>query len=98
MEFKEDKEFNDYIEKYKKLSLKDKKLYAEKQIQEIIASLQKLNEIHQIYEKILFNREVVDIRKDDSNEDDFVETVFVYMYSIKELLASYIERMENRND
>ena len=46
--------------------------------------------------KILFNREILDIKKDNCDEDDLAEAVFVYIHSVQEALADYVESVSNR--
>ena len=94
MEFVEDSNFDNYVDKYKKLSLIDKKRLVEQEIEELIVVLNALNEKYGNSSKILFNREILDLKKEDATEADFVEAMFVYSYSIKELLASLIDRLE----
>ena len=94
MEFIDDSNFNNYVEKYKKLPLNEKKEIVSNQIKELIAVLDTLNQKHGKNSKMLFNREILDLNKQDSTEDDFVEAMFVYSYSIKELFASLIEELE----
>ena len=92
MEFIEDKDFNVYIEKYKKLSLEEKKKLVEKEFEELIVVLKKINENMGNNPKLLFNREILDLKKNNASEDDFVEAVFVYINSVKELLATIIRK------
>lgn len=94
MNFVEDSNFDNYVEKYKNLPLKEKKDLVEKQIEELLVVLNALNERYGNNPKILFNREILDLKKADSTEDDFVEAMFVYSYSIKELLASLVDGLE----
>lgn len=94
MNFVEDSNFDNYVEKYKNLPLKEKKDLVEKQIEELLVVLNALNERYGNNPKILFNREILDLKKEDSTEDDFVEAMFVYSYSIKELLASLVDGLE----
>ena len=39
-----------------------------------------------------YNREILDVNDDDYSEEDFSEAVIVYLYSIRELIAEYIEK------
>ena len=87
MKFVEDTSFNQYVESYKKLPLKMKKEVLEKDFRELLAILNQLDKNH---DEVLFNREILDLKKEDQTEDDFVEAIFVYLHSIKELLANYI--------
>ena len=90
MNFIENQSFNEYINSYKKLPLQEKKNLAEQQFEEIIAVLDQLNIKYLNKSEILFNRELLDLKKETSTESDFVEAMFVYAYSIKELVALLI--------
>ena len=87
MKFVENTNFNNYVELYKKLPLKTKKEILEKEFQELLTILEKIDKNHN---EVLYNKEILDIRKENQTEDDFVEAIFVYLYSIKELLGNYI--------
>ena len=87
MKFVENTNFNNYVESYKKLPLKTKKEILEKEFQELLTILEKIDKNHN---EVLYNKEILDIRKENQPEDDFVEAIFVYLYSIKELLGNYI--------
>ena len=91
MEFADDKTFDNYVEKYKNLPLKEKKEIVEAQIKELLVVMNTLNEKYGNNYKILFNREILDLKKEDASEEDFVEAMFVYSYSIKELFASLVD-------
>lgn len=94
MEFIKDNDFDNYIEKYKHLPLEEKKQLVEQQIEELLVVLQALNDKYGASSKILFNREILDLKKEDATEADFVEAMFVYSYSIKELLATLIKKID----
>lgn len=89
-------EYNKYIELYKKMSLKDKKEALEKEIKDTLVFLMKLHEENGWKAELLLNKEVLDIRDANSTEDDFVEAMFVYILSIQEMLASYIDLCEKK--
>lgn len=93
-----EEKLNNYINSYKKLSLVDKKKTLEKEIKVILALLEKLHENLGAKSNFLFNKEILDIKEGVSTEEDFVEAMFVYVLSIQESLASYIEINENRGD
>lgn len=89
-------EHNKYIELYKKMSLVDKKNALEKEIKDILILLMKLHEVKGLSAELLLNKEVLDIKDKNSTEDDFVEAIFVYILSIQELLASYVDFNEKK--
>lgn len=95
MEIIENEDFNDYIEQYKKLKLKDKQKIIINLLKEDIMVLHKLiteQEDEEDEVKMLYNREILDVNDDDYSEEDFSEAVIVYLYSIRELIADYIEK------
>lgn len=94
MNFINDEKFDAYIDSYIKLPLEEKKKLVEKQIEEIIIVLTELNIKKGNKNNVLFNREILDLKKENATESDFVEAMFVYFYSIKELLASVIDNVE----
>lgn len=96
MEFIENKEFNEYVDLYKKLNLQEKKDLVEKEISEVLAVLSALNEQYGENPKVLINREISDLRKSDVTEEDFVEAMFVYVNSIKGLIVSLVNGL-NKN-
>ena len=96
MNFVEDKEFNELVNNFLKLSTNDKKLIVDKEIKELIASFQQLNAKHNLSTNLLYNRELLDINKENSTEDDFIEAMYVYIHIIEELIAVYIDKMEER--
>lgn len=96
MAFVQNKEFDEYVDAYKKLNLQDKKKIVEQEIQELMITLEQLNLRHGLEGNILYNREILDLKSESATEADFVEGVFVYINSIKELLASYAMNIEDR--
>jgi hypothetical protein len=91
-----EEKLNNYVEAYKKLSLVDKKLAVEKEIKETLALLERLHENSGKNNDILFNKEILDVKDGVSTEDDFVEAMFVYILTIQESLASYVDLKEGK--
>lgn len=94
MKFVQDSNFNEYVEKYKNLPLKEKKELVEQEMEELLVVLNALNEKNGDTPDVLYNREILDLKKEDATEADFVEAMFVYSYSIKELIASLINGLD----
>lgn len=90
MEFVEDNDFNELILNFKKLSIIEKKQLTISEIKIIIAVLNALNLQNNHNSKTLFNCEVVDVNEMNYAEEDFIEAIYVYIYSIKELLADLV--------
>ena len=63
-------------------------------MEELLVVLNALNEKFGDTPEVLFNREILDLKKEEATEADFVEAMFVYSYSIKELIASLVNGLE----
>lgn len=90
MEFVEDNDFNELISNFKKLSIIEKKQLTISEIKSLVAVLNALNLHSNNNSKTLFNREIVDLNGLNYEEEDFVEAIYVYIYSIKESLADLV--------
>ncbi len=85
--------FNEYIEAYKKLPLQKKKQMANEEVKKLLAFIEKANNDLNLNDTILFNREILDLNSDNVSDDDFVEAMFVYIYSIREALSIYFNKV-----
>lgn len=59
-------------------------------MKELIAVFQNLCNLYGVQHDLLLNREIVDINKDNYTEDDFVEAIYVYIQSFKEILSDFL--------
>lgn len=89
----EDKDFNEYIEVFKKLPLKKKQDLTIKEIIELFTFINKLQSDLNLNNGVLYNKEIDDLNDKSATEDDFVEAIYVYICSLKEYLADYIEKI-----
>ncbi|MBQ7104441.1 MAG: hypothetical protein IJN90_01145 [Bacilli bacterium] len=89
---KEQEEFNNYVEKFKKLTLKKKKEITIKEMKKVVGFISLLKEKFNIPEEILYNREILDTNTKKISEEDFVEAAFVYTYIIREAFAEYVDK------
>lgn len=92
MEFINNKSFDVYIESYKRLPINDKKELVVEEIYKLFSLFEFLNKKPGQEYKVLFNREIIDLKKEDATEDDFVEAMFVYIHIIQEMLSDYIDK------
>lgn len=82
-------DLNEYIEYFKKLSLKEKQSIIVDELKMLSAMTNKMcNEIDAKNE-VLLSKEVVDINDGDYTEDDFSEAVITYICSIKNSLSDF---------
>lgn len=97
MEIKQDKDFDNLMEAYKKLKLIDKQKIVENELKEILATFEKLFSEKQQQAYMIYNREILDTSKEHT-EDDFSESIYVYINAIKECLANYILLEKEKRD
>ena len=93
---KENENFNQYVESFTKLPLEKKKEIVNKQMKKVLAFIEKLKQDINVNSEILFNKELLDLNKEDATEDDFVEAMFVYAYSIQESLSVYSKAISKK--
>lgn len=91
MNFVKNEDFDEYVSKYTLLNKNDKRDIIIKILKENLMFLEKIASDNNLKSNLLYNREILDINKDNYTEDDFLEAVFVYIYSFRELFANYIE-------
>ena len=84
--------FNELIERFKELPLSRKKELTIEEVKKIIGLLVTLKKQVGLAENIMLNKEILDVGSNDINEEDFVEAMYVYMHTIEEALAEYLER------
>lgn len=95
----EEKEFNEYVEKFKKMSTAKKKEVTIKEMKRLVAFVTLLKEKCGAPKEILYNREILDTNGEHISEDDFVEAIFVYSNIIKEAFSEYVSyTLNNKED
>lgn len=92
MNFYVSKEFNECIENYKKLNLKEKVQIAETEMKELMVALVEINIQKGYTPKVLYNKEIREL----DTFDNFVEATYVYINSLKELLGDYVNINERK--
>ena len=85
--------FNAYVEAYKKLPLDKKKKIVNDEVKKLLGFIEKAKSDLGISDEILFNREILDLKRDYVSDEDFVEAMFVYVHSIQESLGTYFNNI-----
>lgn len=83
--------FNEYVLEFKKLNTLEKRDEVLKSIKELIAIFEKLAEVDNISLEYLKNKEILDIKSSDT-EDDFLEAEIVYIENAKNLIGQYLDK------
>lgn len=82
-------DFNEYMESFKKLTLKEKQDIIIEQLKLISSLVGKMCESEDIKSEFLFNKEIIDLNKEEYTEDDFAEALIVYINIIQNTLCDY---------
>lgn len=82
-------DFNKYMEEFKKKSLEEKQDITISQLKMIVGLVKAMCESNNIESDMLLNRELIDINDKDYSQDDFVESIIVYINSIQNMLCDY---------
>lgn len=87
-----EKVFREYIDEFKKLSLKERKKLTIDKIKDILVVIDEFIELEDLNNELLLT---ADVNKIDS-DDEFVNAIYVYMNTIQESLAIYLENSINK--
>jgi hypothetical protein len=81
--------FNDYMEFFKSLPLKEKQNIIIEQLKMLSTFTDLMCKEYRIPSDLIMNKEVLDVNKEDYTEDDFAEAIIVYINSIQNSLSDY---------
>ena len=85
----EEENFDEFMEEFKTLTLKEKQSIVLDQLQTLSAFSNGLCKEINVDNEVIINRELVDVKQDNYTEDDFAEAVAVYVNSIQESICDY---------
>lgn len=89
----QEKVFNDYIDKYKELTLFEKREEIINKFKELIAVSQKVSIDLGDNSELLLNRELLDLNKEEVNEEDYLEAIFVYLNTLEDLIGKSFNKL-----
>lgn len=82
--------FKEYIEEFKKLEIKDKRMEIIESVKEITALVDSLAQSENKSLEFLKSKEITELNEGDESEDDFLEALLVYVENTKNLLGQYL--------
>lgn len=86
------KSFEEYMEEFKQLDIKNKRNEIINSIKELIAVFDKIAMDDNIELHYLKNKEINDLKNKVVSEDDFLEAELVYLEVAKNLIGEYLLR------
>lgn len=85
-------EFNNYIEEFKKLDVRDKRDEFIRILKEFIVVLETIAKNEGVETTFLKNREILDLQNEFVSEDDFIEASLVYLENAKNIIGEFLEK------
>lgn len=91
-------EFDKYMERFKTKSLKEKQSIALNQAKMLVGLVKQMCESKGIKSDIFLNRELIDTNLDNYTDDDYIESLIVYINSIQNMLCDYNIQLSTREN
>lgn len=86
---KVEKDFENYMEHFKTLPLKEKQMIIYKQLKLLSSFTNFICEKSGIKNDIIVNSELIDLEKENYSEDDFAEAIIVLVNSIQNSICDF---------
>ena len=91
-------DFNEYMDFFKNLSLKEKQEIILDQLKMIASFSNQMCTEYEIPNELIMNRELLDMNSEDYTQDDFAEAVIVYVNSIQNSLSDFSIGISDKYD
>ena len=89
------KEFDNYIEAYTKLSIDYKKKEIIEKLRNMISNYEYVSRSFGREHELLINRELIDLKKIPLTENDFLEGIFVYIHTLDDEISDLLDYLIN---
>lgn len=86
-------EFDILVNSFITLSTKDKVKEIINTLKEDIAIFDGINKINNFNEEIIYNREIIDVNKDNPTIDDYYEAIFVYLKMLEDISGKVLNHL-----
>lgn len=83
--------FKEYVDEFKKLEIKDKRMEIIESVKEITALVDSLAQRENKSLEFLKSKEITELNKGEESEADFLEALLVYVENAKNLLGQYLD-------
>lgn len=83
------KNFDEYMEYYKKQPLSEKRDIVYSQLKVLASLTNKMCEELNVDNELLLNKELLDLKRENVSEDDFLEAIIVLINSIQNSLCDF---------
>ena len=84
-------DFDELISDFVSLNSKEKADLIISSMKEDIAIFKQISELNDLHIDIVFNREMVDVTKDNPSTDDYYEAIFVYLKIMEDISGKLLD-------
>lgn len=85
--------FSGLMEYYKLLPTKNKRDEIVGMLEELISNYSKICTKFGVMPDMALNKEILNIKRDDLTEDEFLHAMFAYLNTLQDISAQFIDRM-----
>lgn len=84
-------DFDNLVSDFVLLDTKEKADLIISSIKEDIAIFKQISELNNLHFDVVFNREIVDVTKDNPSVDDYYEAIFVYLKMMEDVSGKLLD-------
>ena len=85
--------FSGLMEYYKLLPTQNKREEIISTLEELISNYTKICSKFGVMPDMALNKEILNIKRDDLKEDEFLHAIFAYLNTLQDISAQFIDRM-----
>jgi len=85
--------FSGLMEYYKFLPIQNKRDEIVSMLEELISNYSKICTKFGVMPDMALNKEILNIKRDDLTEDEFLHAIFAYLNTLQDISAQFIDRM-----
>ena len=85
--------FSGLMEYYKLLPLQNKRNEIVSVLEELISNYSKICTRFGVMPDMALNKEILNIKRDDLKEDEFLHAIFAYLNTLQDISAQFVEKM-----
>ena len=87
--------FSGLMEYYKLLPTQNKRDEIVSILEELISNYSQICTKFGVIPDMVLNKEILNIKRDDLSEDEFLHAIFAYLNTLQDISAQFIDKMSN---
>ena len=83
-------ELDELMKEYVKLSTEEKQKEIITSLKEDIAIIKKITELNNFESELIFNKEILDLKKGNPTNDDYLEAIYAYLKTLENIIGKLL--------